>query len=130
MPRKSTPPRTRKPQAKPIRRLGAPLQPHAQLLDGDDNVVGGGGLRDRDWVMLLGGRAVATTQSPALLLAMLRHTQAVAGLARPLRLTASPALLRAAGEEAALHGHALEDYLALLEAERAERDAAPAGCVH
>ena len=60
------------------------------------------------------------------LLAMLRHTQAVAGSARPLRLEASPALLQAAGEEAALHGHPLEDYLRLLDAERAERAAASA----
>lgn len=111
--------------AKPIRRLGAPLRPHAKLVDPAGDVVGGAGLRDREWLMLLGGKVVARTDSPALLLAMLRHTQAVAARSRPLRLEASPALLQAAGEEAALHGHPLEDYLRVLEAERAERDQGP-----
>lgn len=129
MPRQSNsgrPPPRKATAAKPIRRLGAPLRPHAKLVDASGDVVGGAGLRDHEWLMLLGGKVVATTESPALLLAMLRHTQAVAGSARALRLEASPALLQAAGEEAALHGHPLEDYLRLLEAERAERAQAPA----
>lgn len=108
---------------RPIRRLGAPLQPHATLTDEAGNVVGGGGLRDREWVMLLGGQVVTSTESPALLVAVLRHTQSVLREERALRLEVSPTLLAAATEEAQAHGHTLDAYIALLEQERAERDA-------
>ncbi|HZH44905.1 MAG TPA: hypothetical protein VEY50_12560 [Lysobacter sp.] len=107
---------------RPIRRLGAPLQPHAKLVDDAGHVVGGGGLRDREWQLLLGGRVVTATESPALLLAMLRHTQAVLRDERALKLEVSPELLNAATAEAEAHGHTLEAHLALLEQERAERD--------
>lgn len=108
--------------ARPIRRPVRPVQPHATLTDDAGHVVGGGGLRDREWVMVLGGEAVTSTESPALLLAMLRHTQAVLREERALRLEVSPELLRVATEEAQAHGHTLDEHLALLEQERAERD--------
>lgn len=107
---------------RPIRRLGSPLQPHAKLVDEEGNVVGGGGRRDREWVMVLGGQVVTATESAALLLAVLRHTQAVLREERALKLEASPELLRAAAAEAEAQGHTLEAYLTLLEQERAGRD--------
>ena len=109
--------------ARPIRRLGRPVQPVAQLRDEAGELVGGGGLREHEWLLLLGGQVAATTESAAMLLAMLRHVQSLAGDARVLTLEASPELLRAASLEAAGAGHTLEDYLALLEQERVARGA-------
>ena len=42
--------------ARPIRRLGRPVQPVAQLRDEAGELVGGGGLRDQEWLLLLGGQ--------------------------------------------------------------------------
>ena len=115
--------RRKKQPAGAIRRLGAALQPHAQLLDQDDASVGGVGWRDNEWLLVLGGRVVAHSESAAMALAMLRHVMAVQAQAdHPLRLEASPALLHAAGREAAALGHTLEEYLAELERERRERE--------
>ena len=107
---------------RPIRRLGRPLQPHAHLRDDHGHVVGGGGLREHEWLLVLGGQVVTATESPALLLALLHHVKDVhARAGRALALDASPVLLAAANAEAAAHGHALDAYVALLQAERAER---------
>jgi hypothetical protein len=108
--------------ARPIRRLGDNLQPHAQLVDADGNVVGGAGLRDQEWVMVLGGKAVTATESAAMMLAMLKHAVAVqerGGL--QLNLHVSAALDAAATHEAMAAGKSLPQYLDMLEAERLER---------
>ncbi|QDH71142.1 hypothetical protein [Marilutibacter alkalisoli] len=109
---------------RPIRRLGDTLQPHAQLIDADGNVVGGAGLRDREWVMVLGGKALSGTESAAMMLAMLRHAVAVqADAGRKLELHVSAALDAAAAHEAMAAGKSLPQYLEMLEAERQERRA-------
>lgn len=114
--------RTKKQPKRPIRRLGNPLQPHAWLEDADGTAIGGAAWRDREWLMLLGGRVVARTGSAAMTLAMLRHTVAVHACAgRAVRSVCSPALTAAAAQEAAAVGRSLEEYLALLEQERQER---------
>ena len=107
---------------RPIRRLGDALQPHAQLLDADGNVVGGAGLRDREWVMVLGGKALRGTDSAAMVLAMLKHavaSQARSG--RSLELHVSATLDAAATHEAMAAGKSLPQYLEMLESERLER---------
>lgn len=110
-----------------IRRLGGSLQMHAHLKDTDGRVVAGAGLRDGEWVMLLAGRAVATTESAALMLAMLRHTadvQSRAGVETTLGISQS--LGAAATAEAEAAGRSLADHLAFLETERQSRnDPAP-----
>lgn len=123
--------RKKKEPARPIRRLGASLQPHAQLLDENDTAVGGVGWRDGEWLLVLGGQVVARSESAAMALAMLKHVVAVQASAdRDLRLEASPPLLSAASREAEGLGHTLEEYLAVLEQERLERTlGAPAGTV-
>jgi hypothetical protein len=118
--------RIKKEPKRPIRRLGAALQPHAQLETEDGNTIGGAGWRDGEWLTVLGGKVAARTQSAAMTLAMLRHVVALQEQAgQELKLTYSPAMATAATREAAALGHTLEDYLQLLEQERAER-AAPA----
>ncbi|MCF7221432.1 hypothetical protein [Marilutibacter chinensis] len=108
--------------SRPIRRLGDALQPHAQLIDADGQIVGGAGLRDREWVMVLGGKALSGTDSAAMVLAMLRHTVAVQARAgRALELHVSAALDAAATHEAMAAGKSLPQYLEMLEAERQER---------
>ena len=115
--------RKKKEPGRPIRRLGAALQPHAQLLDADDAAIGGVGWRDGEWLLVLGGQAAARSDSAAMALAMLRHVVAVQERAgRELRLEASPPLLNAAAREAAAVGLTLEEHLAALEQERMERD--------
>ncbi|MCX7042063.1 MAG: hypothetical protein NT117_05150 [Gammaproteobacteria bacterium] len=98
------------------------LRPHAEILDGEGNIVGGAGLRSGEWVMVMNGREVAATDSPAMILAMLTHaatTREEAGLQVELRY--STELRDAATVEAASEGKTLEQYLAMLEAERVER---------
>jgi hypothetical protein len=117
---------------RPIRRLGSQLQPHAQLETADGSTIGGAGYRDGEWLTVLGGQVAARTDSAAMTLAMLRHVVALQEQAgQELRLTYSPAMETAATREAAAAGHSLEEYLLLLERERAERTAAapdnPAG---
>ncbi|WP_206860172.1 hypothetical protein [Lysobacter changpingensis] len=115
--------RKKKEPGRPIRRLGAALQPHAQLLDADDAAIGGVGWRDGEWLLVLGGQVAARSDSAAMALAMLRHVVAVQERAgRELRLEASPPLLNAAAREAAAVGLTLEEHLAALEQERMERD--------
>lgn len=114
--------RKKKEPRRPIRRLGAALQPHAQLETADGNSIGGAGWRDGEWLTVLGGQVAASTPSAALTLAMLRHIVAVQAQAgAELTLTLSPALQTAATREAQAEGKSLEDYLQQLEEERAER---------
>lgn len=120
--------RRKKEPKRPIRRLGAALQPHAQLEDAEGNAVGGAGWRDREWLTVLGGQVVARTHSAAMTLAMLRHIVALhdqAGTA--LKLTCSPAMEAVATREAEAAGKSLEDYLQQLEQERQERSAQAGG---
>ncbi|BDU15348.1 hypothetical protein [Lysobacter auxotrophicus] len=115
--------RKKKEPDRPIRRLGAALQPHAQLLDADDTAIGGVGWRDGEWLLVLGSQVAARSDSAAMALAMLRHVVAVQERAgRELRLEASAPLLHAAGREAAALGRTLEEHLAELEQERIERE--------
>lgn len=120
--------RKKKEPKRPIRRLGAALQPHAQLETAEGDVLGGAGWRDGEWLTVLGGQVAARTSSAAMTLAMLRHIVALKEQAgQELKLTYSPAMESAATREAAANGHTLEEYLQALEQERAERTmAAPA----
>ena len=98
------------------------LRPHAEILDGDGNIVGGAGLRAGEWVMVLNGREVTGTDSPGMILAMLTHAATLreeAGL--PVELRYSTVLRDAATAEAQETGKTLEQYLAMLEVERVER---------
>lgn len=98
------------------------LRPHAEILDGEGNIVGGAGIRSGEWVMVMNGQEVAGTDSPAMILAMLKHaatTREEAGLQVELRY--STELRDAATVEAASEGKTLEQYLDMLEAERVER---------
>jgi len=104
-----------------MRREGSPFVAHAQLLDEAGTLVAAGGLHGSQWVMVVAGRALDGIDSPGLLIAMLKHTAercASEGRATTLRL--STVLEKAAADEAAEGGHSLEEWLALLEAERAE----------
>lgn len=114
--------RKKKEPKRPIRRLGAALQPHAQLETSDGNTVGGAGWRDGEWLTVLAGQVVARTPSAALTLAMLRHVVAVQEQAgTELKLTFSPTMEHAATREAQAEGRSLEEYLHVLEQERLER---------
>lgn len=94
---------------------------HAHLIDEAGNVVGGVALRDAEWVVVLQGRVVAATESSGLAIAMLRHTASLLAAAeRPVRVDVSDTLRERATEEGAAAGKSLDDYLAYLEAERAE----------
>ena len=103
-------------------RSGSLLRPHAEILDGEGNIVGGAGLRAGEWVMVLNGREVTGTDSPGMILAMLTHAATLreeAGL--PVELHYSTVLRDAATAEALDAGKTLEEFLAMLEAERVER---------
>ncbi|MFN7520645.1 MAG: hypothetical protein ACK5VV_09205 [Lysobacteraceae bacterium] len=104
------------------RRTGTPFVAHAHLVDEAGALVAAGGLHGAEWVMVVAGRALDGIDSPGLLIAMLKHTAArceAEGRGTTLRL--SPVLEQAAAVEAAEGGHTLDAWLALLEAERAER---------
>ena len=103
-------------------RTGPKLQPHAHLLDGDGKVIGGAGLRGDQWVMVVGGKVITTTDSAGMAIAMLKHVAALreaAGLA--VTLSYSTQLRDAATVEAEAVGKTLDEYLDLLEQERVER---------
>jgi hypothetical protein len=98
------------------------LVEHAHLVDAQGSIVGGAGLRGDEWVLVLGGKAVAGTESAAMAIAMLQHVaslQQQSGSA--LQLNYSTHLRDAATAEAGAEGKSLEEYLALLEAERQQR---------
>jgi hypothetical protein len=102
-------------------RVLPPVQTHAQLVEGGA-VIGGAGQQGDDWILFLAGKAVATTDSAAMLLAMLKHTaaQCHAG-GRDVVLSVSTGLRDAATLEAEAEGKSLDEYLAMLENERVER---------
>ena len=98
-----------------------PIRVHAKLVDCEGTNVGGAGLRGDDWVLVLAGRVVATTNSASMMIAMLRRTVAVRQQGgEHLRLDCTRTLLDAATREAALVDRTLEEHLLALEAERAE----------
>jgi hypothetical protein len=98
-----------------------PIPAHAHLLDADERIVGGIGLRGGEWALVLRGQVVTTTDSAAMAIAMLNRAAAAAGSAdAPLRLRYSDALRDAATREAEADGQSLDQYLAALEAERLE----------
>ena len=78
---------------------------HAHLVDEAGALVAAGGLHGAEWVMVVAGRALDGIDSPGLLIAMLKHTAA---------------RCEAEGRGTTLR-HTLDAWLALLEAERAER---------
>ena len=120
--------RRKKEPARPIRRLGQQIQPHAQLADAQGEAVGGAGWRDGQWLTVVGGQVVARTESAALTLAMLRHLVALREQAgQPVTLTFSPALEAMATREATAAGLTLEEHLQQLEAERLARHEPPPG---
>lgn len=104
------------------RRSAALLRPHAEILDGGGDIVGGAGLRSGEWVMFLDGQEVAGTDSPGMILAMLKHAaSARGGNGEQVELRYSTELQDAATVEASAQGKTLDEHLALLEAERVER---------
>ena len=128
--------RSRRTPKKPTRAAGGDsgarrtMPAHAHLIEGGQDVVGGIALRDDEWVVVLHGRPVATTESAGLAIAMLRHTAVLLiGTGRVVRVDTSETLRTRATEDATEAGKTLEEYLAFLEAERAElareREGAP-----
>lgn len=102
-------------------RDSAAMPAHAQLHDAAGDLLGGIALRGEEWVLVLHGRAVASTDSAGMAIAMLRHT--VALLMRggqDVAMRYSDMLRGAATEEAAATDRTLDEYLDFLEAERAE----------
>jgi hypothetical protein len=103
------------------RRAGTPFVAHAQLLDEAGGLVAAGGLYGDEWVMVVAGRALDGIDSPGLLIAMLKHTaERCESEGRSTTLRLSTVLEKAAADEAAEGGHSLDEWLELLEAERAE----------
>lgn len=104
-------------------RTTAPLlRPHAEILDGAGNIIGGAGLRSGEWLLLLDGREAAATDSPGMILAMLKHAASARGEGgEQIELRYSTQLQEAATVEASAQGKTLDEHLALLEAERVER---------
>ena len=85
--------RKKKEPARPIRRLGSTLRPHARLVDAAGEVFGGAGFRDGEWLMVLAGQVVARTESAAMMIAMLRHAATVLEApGRTIALNCSPTL--------------------------------------
>lgn len=100
---------------------GRSMPAHAHLVDAIEGVVGGVALRGDEWAVVLHGRVVAATESAGLAIAMLRHTASLLVKAgRPVRVDVADVLRERATEEGAAAGKTLDDYLAYLEAERAE----------
>ena len=114
--------RKKKAKAASRARPPLPLAEHAHLLDGDGRVFGGAVLRGEEWVVVLGGKPAAATDSAAMAIAMLRHVAALREAAGDaVRLSCSTHLQAMATGEATAEGKTLEEYLAMLEAERVER---------
>jgi hypothetical protein len=107
----------------------APARPpaeHAHLVDGRGVVFGGAVRRAQEWVLVIGGKPAARTDSAAMVLAMLKHVAELKETAGDaVRLSYSTQLRDAATAEASAEGKTLDEFLAQLEAERAERDATP-----
>lgn len=102
---------------------GAPVRPMAEhaYLRVDGTVVGGAGLRGREWVLVLGGKVIAGTGSAAMILAMLKHVGTLQEQeGRSVELEYSTRLRDAATMEAEAEGKTLDAWLDTLEAERRE----------
>lgn len=103
---------------------GAParqITEHAHLVV-DGKIVGGAGLRDSEWALVLGGKVMAATESAAMILAMLKHVATLQEqTGQAVQLNYSTQLRDAATAEAEAEGKTLDEYLAVLEAEREER---------
>ena len=98
------------------------IKEHAHLLDEHGNVFGGAGRRGAEWVLVLGGKVATATESPAMILAMLKHVSGLREAAGGgVQLNYSNQLRDAATAEAESQGKTLEEFLAMLEAERDER---------
>ena len=96
----------------------------AHLLVDGDRIVGGIARRADDYALVLSGRVVAATDSAGMAIAMLRHARvALSNADTTLVIRVAPALETPATQEAEAAGLSLDAYLALLEAERAERAA-------
>ncbi|HEY2346389.1 MAG TPA: hypothetical protein VGH80_10960 [Xanthomonadaceae bacterium] len=98
------------------------IEPHATLHDGGGALLAGAGRRGNEWVIVLDGKVVAGTESPAMTMAMLRHMASVReseGL--PVRLAYSTQLKSLASLEATRQGKTLAELLSALETERLER---------
>jgi hypothetical protein len=103
------------------RRPPLPITPHAQLRDGQDQVIGGAGLRGSEWVLVMDGEVLAGTESPGMILAMLSHAANLRQESgETIHLTYSDLLRDAATSEAASAGKTLEQLLDFLEQERLE----------
>lgn len=110
---------------------GRSLPAHAHLTDAGGQVVGGAALRDAEWAVVLRGRVAATTDSPGMVLAMLRHASTLLAVdGAPLALRYSDTLRDLATQEAALSDRTLEEWLDYLEAERAENAGRADGTAH
>lgn len=102
-------------------RVPAAHPAHAQLNDASGAVLGGIALRGEEWVLVLQGRPIATTDCAGMAIAMLRHTVALlTGSGQDVSMRYSDLLRDRATAEAAAADRSLEDYLDFLEAERAE----------
>ena len=108
---------------RPFRAGGDAARVHAQLRDAAGQVIAGAALQDAEWSMVLAGQVVATTESAAMVLAMLHHTAAVQardGVRTELAMTKT--LEAAATAEASDAGHTLDEHLTWLESERQTRN--------
>src|SRR5688500_5862886 len=87
-----------------------PLAEHAHLIDGAGRVFGGAVLRGKEWVLVLGGKPAARTDSAAMVLAMLQHVAALKeGADDTVRLSFSTHLRDAATAEATAEGKSLDE---------------------
>lgn len=106
------------------RQATAPIKAHAHLRDPAGGLWGGAGLRGTEWVLVLGGKVAAATDSPGMVIAMLRHVAALREAAgQGAELTYSTTLQQSATAEARAQGQDLEPFLAMLEEERVARAA-------
>lgn len=98
----------------------APIEPHAELRDRDDNLLAGIVRQSGAWVLGMDGRIVGSSDSAAQVLMLIRRAQRLhdeQGV--PVKLVYSDALRDEAELEAATHGKSLADYEKQLEAEMA-----------
>ena len=94
---------------------------HAHLYE-NDALVGGGAFHEGEWVMTLKGQAISGTNSPAMLLSMLkRAASALEEQGSSVHLEYSTKLRDAATAEATEEGKTLDELLKFLEDERKER---------
>lgn len=110
---------------KKLRSMGRPAPPkaevHARLFE-NGALVGGGAFQRGEWVMTLKGQSISGTDSPAMLLAMLkRAASSFEEQGSSVRLEYSTTLRDAATSEAAEDGKSLDELLGFLESEWMER---------